>query len=96
MFAYLTARLVSCAKADPFNDEEGKPVVYYVNTLKTEDGVLTVNSKDSFEEQEDAEGVAKLRIRQLFHEDGRIKGVKLTLAAFRPGDSIAEGEGTVA
>jgi len=94
MYVFLNASIRIVEKPEPFADDEGKPVVYFINTIKTKEGeVLVINSKDNYEEFEGQEGVVKLRLRSIedaFKKDGSFyKGLsKLTLAGFTAGDEL--------
>lgn len=98
MHLYVEAKLAMVEKPEPFNDENGKPVVYYINHLKTDEGaVLVANSGTDFSEHESKRGVAKLRVRtadDAFRQaGGSYKGlVKLSLAGFTPGDQASPEE----
>jgi len=87
MFLYAEGEILTSVEAEPFQDSEGQTVKYSVNTLRLPDGILTLNSKDSFGEL-GKHGVAKIKVRQLYNENGSIKGSKLTLAGFVVGESI--------
>jgi len=94
MFLFLNASIRIVEKPEPFADENGQPVHYFINTIKTKEGeVLVINSKDNYEEFEGQEGVVKLRCRSVddaFKKDGAYyKGLsKLTLAGFTAGDEL--------
>jgi len=87
-YAYVQGALKIVEKPEPFADENGRPVEYFINHIKAEDGtLLVVNSKDSFEHVEGKEGVFKLRLKGV--DDARratggvYKGLsKLSLAGF--------------
>lgn len=88
MKAYVQGTLKIVESPEPFNDSAGKPVIYFINHIKTEDGeLLVVNSKDSYEHVEGKEGVFALRVRNVedaFRRDGgSYRGLtKLALAGF--------------
>jgi len=88
MYLYCEGKIASSVQAEPFADADGKEVIYHENVVITEDGVLNINSKESFKGVTDTTGVIKLRCRQLYNENGSIKGHKLTLAAFNAGLEI--------
>jgi len=85
MYVYTEGEIRSSVRAEPFNDENGKEVVYFINTVETDDGQLTLNSKESFDADAKKRGVLKVRVRQLYNENGSIKGHKLTLAGYTAG-----------
>lgn len=86
---------MSSVQAEPFKDEQGVDVVYHENVVMSDEGMLQLNSKDSFADSLEKRGVVKIRVRQLFNENGTIKGHKLTLAGFTQGESIEEPEEVV-
>jgi len=95
LYVYLEAKLAMVESPEPFNDENGNKVEYFINHLKTPDGeVLVVNSKASFEELEGKEGVFKLRARSVDDalragRGGMYRGLsKLTLAGFVEGETL--------
>jgi len=92
IFAYIEATLVASQQAEPFKDEKGEDVVYFENQLLTEDGVMQLNSKASFNDAEKLgkKGVAKIAVRQIYNDSGNVKGHKLTLAGFAVGEEIDE------
>jgi len=89
-FLYTEGKLIASTQAETFKDDKGEDVVYFENQILTPDGVLQMNSKGTFEDSVGEEGVAKVACRQLYNESGNIKGHKLTLAGFTPGEAIDE------
>jgi len=94
MYVYAEAKLAMVEKPEPFKDEEGRMVEYFINHLKTPEGeVLVVNSKDSYEHIEGKEGVFKLRVRSV-NDALRVRGgsysglSKLALAGFVEGEAL--------
>jgi len=69
-----------------FTDKEGNYVEYYENDIRGDGGVITVNSKNGFEESVGHDGVAE------FEASALDKGYKLTLKGFVRGGSLPEAE----
>jgi len=80
---YAPGKLLASSKQS-FTSDAGEYVEFYENLIKSEDGVLTMNSKADYSAQEGQEGVATIEARA--RDDG--KGFKLTLKKFSPGESI--------
>jgi len=74
-----------------FTSDTGDYVEYYENILKSEDGLLTLNSKADHTAVEGQEGIAEIEARE--NESG--KGFKLTLKKFSTGEVLDLPEDTV-
>jgi len=97
MIVYANAKLISVEDLN-FSDSEGKTVEYSENYLKTDNGLLKINSKASFKEYEEKEGLASIKVAEFVSPlNGTIvKGAyKLTLGDFIVGAKADTPEGTV-
>jgi len=84
MKLYVYGKLLKSTPADPFKDSEGKEVKYHVNVIMTEFAdVMSINSKESFAEYEEQEGVFEFNAYGV--EGQRPNVVKLSLASFSEG-----------
>lgn len=92
MLLYTNAKLVAVEAGGPFNDKDGNPIVYFINSLRIEGtGIVELNSKSDYAEMEGEQGIACIRARKL--QDG--PGYKLTLAAFKVGEELEEPENEI-
>jgi len=83
MRVYAEVKFLAASKQS-FTSKEGEYVVYYENTLKGKQGVVTLNSKADYTECEGKEGIAEIEAGE--QEGG--KGYKLTLKAFTVGETL--------
>jgi hypothetical protein len=88
METYANVKLLSCENRS-FTSDSGEAVRYFVNYVKGIDdnsSVIEISSKADFSELEGQTGVVRLRVRPLE------KGVKLSIAAFTPNETIQAPE----
>jgi len=67
-----------------FTSNEGEYVEYFENILKSEDGLMTINSKADYTAVEGEEGIAEIEARE--NDNG--KGFKLVLKKFSTGETL--------
>jgi len=77
MRVYAEVKVLASSK-NSFTSKEGEYVEYYENVLKSDSGLMTLNSKADYLACEGKEGVAEIEAAE--KDDG--KGFKLTLKGF--------------
>jgi len=90
MKLFVEGEIVSSVKKT-FDDQDGMPVTYHVNTISSEDGELTVTGIEVTPSLMNVRGVLVIDVNQLFYENGTVKGYKLKLKDFKRG-TLPEGE----
>jgi len=62
MPTYFDGKLINCAKNE-FKGKDGEQVVYFVNTIAHDSGIITVNSKRDFSSVLDVPATVTLTLR---------------------------------
>jgi len=89
MKLYTECKLVAVSRESFKDKETGDEIVYFVNVIKAEDGILNANSKADFTACEGETGVAGFEV-SIKHakREGEYSELKYNLRSFDVGSSI--------
>jgi len=91
MIIYTEGKVLAVSK-EGFTDSENQKVEYFVNVIKTADGIMTFNSKRDFSEYEGKEGIIALRLSEDSEKKNRFK---VSVVEVREGETLGMPEGTI-
>jgi len=91
MIVYTEGRILAVSK-ESFTDAENQKVEYCVNVIKTQQGIMTFNSKKDFSEFENTDSVIVLRLTEDAEKKNRFK---VSIVEVRKGDTLGLPESEI-